>query len=133
MKASRVELMPVGVMGCQLRLSCQNISGHSVMSARCPLYPRKRTLVVTVGSARKAGFRRELGLLDYVRNYVLRRYDHDLILGDKEFVCSDLRYLLGHERWKGLQFDIWWYFLADPDLAAAGHLLDMHVLQHYFF
>jgi len=68
----------------------------------------------------KEGFRRGLGLLDNVRNYVLRRYDHDLILGEKEFVCSDLRYLLGHEWWKGLQCDIGWYFLANPDLGAGG-------------
>ena len=81
----------------------------------------------------KEGFRRGLGLLDNVRNYVLRGYDHDLILGEKEFVCSDLRYLLGHEWWKGLQCDIGWYFLANPDLGAAGHLLDMHVLQHDLF
>jgi hypothetical protein len=76
---------------------------------------------------------RELGLLDYVRNYVLRRYDCDLILGDKEFVRPNLRYLLGHERWKGPQFDIGWYFLANPDLGAAGRWLDMHVLQHDLF
>ena len=74
-----------------------------------------------------------MGLLDYVRNYVLRRYDHDLIFSDKEFVCFDLRYLLGHEWWKGPQFDLSWYFLANPDLGAAGHWLDMHVLQHDFF
>jgi hypothetical protein len=72
-------------------------------------------------------------LLDYVRNYVLRIYYHYLVLGDEEFVCSDLRYLLGYEWWKGLQFDIGWYFLANLDLRAARHLLDMHVLQHNFF
>jgi hypothetical protein len=44
-----------------------------------------------------------------------------------------LRYLLGHEWWKGPQFDLSWYFLANPDLGAAGHWLDMHVLQHDFF
>ena len=33
---------------------------------------------------------------------------------------------------KGLQCDIGWYFLANPDLGA-GHLLDMHVLQHDLF
>ena len=44
-----------------------------------------------------------------------------------------LRYFLGHERWKGLQFDIKWHFLANLDLRAARHLLYIHVLQHYFF
>jgi hypothetical protein len=68
--------------------------------------------------AARATVGRELGLFDYVRNYVLRRYDYDLILGDKEFVCPNLRYLLGHERWKGPQFDLGRYFLANPDLGA---------------
>jgi hypothetical protein len=71
--------------------------------------------------AARATVGRELGLFDYVRNYVLRRYDNDLILGDKEFVCPNLRYLLGHERWKGPQFDLGRYFLANPDFGAAGH------------
>ena len=81
----------------------------------------------------QASFQCELRLLDYVRNYVLRRYDHDLILGDEEFVCSYLWYLLGQERWKVLQFDVGWYFVANPDLGATGHLLDIRVLQHNFF
>ena len=78
--------------------------------------------------------RGESNSLDYVSNYVLRRYDYNLIFGDKEFVCSDLRYFFGHEWWKGLQFDIsLGYFLANFDLGAARNLLDMHVLQHDFF
>ena len=32
-----------------------------------------------------------------------------------------------------MQFDIGRYFLANFDLGAAGHLLDMHVLQHDLF
>jgi hypothetical protein len=98
--------------------------------SRRPETPRPRGLILKP-APRKSGH--ELGLLDYIRNYVLRRYDYDLIFGDKEFVCSDLRHLLGDEWWKGLQFDISRYFLANFDLGAARNLLDMRVLQHDFF
>jgi hypothetical protein len=51
-------------------------------------------------------------LPDYIGNGLLGRYDHDLILGDKEFERFDLRDLLDHQRRETVQFDIGRYFLA---------------------
>ena len=78
-------------------------------------------------------FGRDWQLLDYVRNDVLRTHHHDLILGDEKFVRSDLRHLLAYKGWKASQFDIRGDLLADLDLGAAGHLLNMQVFQHDFF
>jgi hypothetical protein len=36
-------------------------------------------------------------------------------------------------RWKGVQFDIGWHFVANPNLVGAGHLLDVHVLKIFFY
>jgi hypothetical protein len=74
-----------------------------------------------------------LPLLDDVSNYILLTYDNDLIFGDEEFVCFYLRHFLDHEGWKGVQSNIGWHFVANPNLVGAGYLLDMHVLKIFFY
>jgi hypothetical protein len=43
-----------------------------------------------------------LRLFNYVGNSIARRYEHDLIFGDEEFECFDLRDFLDNHRRKAV-------------------------------
>jgi hypothetical protein len=45
---------------------------------------------------------RPLRLFNYVGNSIARRYEHDLIFGDEEFECFDLRDFLDNQRRKAM-------------------------------
>jgi hypothetical protein len=72
-------------------------------------------------------------LLDYVGNFILWIYKYDLIFSDEEFVRFYFRHFLHYERRKVMQSDIGWHFVANRNLVCAGNLLDMHVLNVFFY
>src|SRR5262249_24077413 len=104
-------------------------SGQVQCTSSCPL--RAKSGPDRTDSARVRSL--PMRLLDYVSNFTLWAYNYDLIFSDEEFIRFYLRHLLHYEGRKVVQSGIGWHFVANPNLVRAWNLLDVHVLNIFFY